>query len=84
MDSNIRVFSRDTLHKYFEADKVSEIYHSKDAVYKSYYFGLFKQLYPNADFTMIDDHKGVLSAAASYDLNADAQPLTIFYQSVSH
>ncbi|AXC43201.1 5'-deoxyribonucleotide monophosphatase [Salmonella phage S124] len=64
-NSNIRVFSRDTLHKYFEADKVSEIYHSKDAVYKSYYFELFKQLYPNADFTMIDDHKGVLSAAAS-------------------
>lgn len=73
-DSNIRVFSRDTLHKYFEADKVSEIYRSKDAVYKSYYFELFKQLYPNADFTMIDDHKGVLSAAASYGFKTlDAQ-----------
>ncbi|QXN67502.1 hypothetical protein [Klebsiella phage vB_Kpn_3] len=57
-----------------EADKVSEIYHSKDAVYKSYYFELFKALYPNADFTMIDDHKGVLSAAASYGFKTlDAQ-----------
>lgn len=64
-ESNIRVFSRDTLHKFFPHENVMNIYHSKDAVYKSYYFELFKQLYPNADFTMIDDHKGVLSAAAS-------------------
>lgn len=63
--SNIRVFSRDTLHKYFKADMVNDIYHSKDAAYKTQYFNLFKQLYPNADFTMVDDHKGVLEAAAS-------------------
>lgn len=62
------LMSRDVLHKYFEADKVKEIYSGRDADYKAAYFAVVKQWYPEATITMIDDNKSVLARAAEMGL----------------
>ena len=61
---NVRVMSRDTLARYFPADEVKGIYSSRDAEYKRRYFQLLQAQYPGAQFTVYDDHKGVLAVAA--------------------
>lgn len=78
---NIRVLSRDVLARYFPLDKVQQIYSSKDAEYKTAYFGLLKAMYPNAVFTMIDDNQSVLKAAVNAGmLTTDAQALNDILQ----
>lgn len=62
------LMSRDVLHRYFEADKVKDIYSSRDADYKAAYFEVIKEWYPNATITMIDDNKSVLARAAEMGL----------------
>lgn len=62
---NVRVMSRDSLAKYFPHHEVKSIYSSRDADYKRRYFELLLAEYPGAEFTVYDDHKGVLAVAAS-------------------
>lgn len=62
------LMSRDVLHKYFEADKVKDIYSGRDADYKAAYFAVIREWYPNAVITMIDDNKSVLARAAEMGL----------------
>jgi hypothetical protein len=62
------LMSRDVLHRFFSADKVKEIYSSRDADYKTAYFGVIKEMYPTATITMIDDNKSVLAAAVAAGL----------------
>lgn len=64
--NNVMALSRDTLHKHFKHEDVNSIYYSSDSKYKTKYFELVKAMYPNAEFTMYDDHKGVLEAAARF------------------
>ncbi len=71
---NVRVMSRDTLAKYFPHDEVRAIYSSSDANYKRRYFELLQAQYPGAQFTVYDDHKGVLRVASEMGFNVlDAQ-----------
>lgn len=62
---NVRVMSRDTLARYFPLEEVKGIYSSRDAEYKRRYFELLQAQYPGAEFTVYDDHKGVLAVASS-------------------
>tara|TARA_Y100001960_G_C14784043_1_gene889764 strand:- start:23821 stop:24444 length:624 start_codon:yes stop_codon:yes gene_type:complete len=57
------VCSRDTVAKWFPQKHVNRIYKSGDADYKAHWFNLIKAIYPNTEFTMYDDHQGVLDAA---------------------
>lgn len=69
---NIQVFARDTLHKFFDADKVKDIYMSGDAKYKRNYFELIRQRHGNDNvaYTVYDDHQGVLAVAREMGFNA--------------
>ncbi|CAL9975675.1 polynucleotide kinase [Vibrio phage D249] len=64
------VCSRDTVAKYFPQSCANRIYKSGDADYKTAWFNLIKAMYPNAHFTMYDDHQGVLSAARNAGFTA--------------
>lgn len=57
------ICSRDTVAKWFPQAHANRIYKSGDADYKSHWFNLIKAIYPNTQFTMYDDHGGVLEAA---------------------
>lgn len=72
-EDNIKVLSRDTLHKYMnDPDAVKEIYHSRDAEYKAFYFDqiISRHGRDGITYTMYDDHKGVLDMARRYGFNA--------------
>ena len=69
---NIQVFSRDTIHRFAPLESVKHIYNSRDADYKAFYFDHIIRLHGrnNVNYTMYDDHKGVLEKAREYGFNA--------------
>ncbi len=69
---NIQVFSRDTIHKFAPLSDVKHIYNSRDADYKAFYFDHIIRLHgrEGVNYTMYDDHKGVLEKAREYGFNA--------------
>lgn len=70
-ENRVRLMSRDTLHRYVpHLSEVPRLYHSRDADYKAFYFEQLRKLYPVADITVYDDHKGVLEVARSMGFNA--------------
>ncbi|ATS93985.1 putative deoxynucleoside-5'-monophosphatase [Pectobacterium phage DU_PP_V] len=69
--SNVQLMSRDTLHRYApHLSEVPRLYYSRDADYKAFYFEQLRKMYPVADITVYDDHKGVLAVARDMGFNA--------------
>lgn len=60
------ICSRDQLFKKFAPEFAKAVYSMGDSAYKAVWFDWIKQRFPNTDFTMYDDHKGVLTAAQSF------------------
>lgn len=58
------IFSRDQLAKHFNAKDAKRIYNLSDSQYKAAYFDLMLSKFGrNAEYTVFDDHQGVLSVA---------------------
>lgn len=67
--NSIQVHSRDTLVKHFGSAGAA-YYHLGDAEYKGKYFALLQSRFPDATFTVYDDHDGVLDTAARMGMRA--------------
>lgn len=64
------ICSRDQLFKKFSPEIATAAYNSGDAKYKAVWFGWLRERFPNATFTMYDDHKGVLETAKAFGFQA--------------
>lgn len=64
------ICSRDRLFKKFDLSVAKHTYNLGDAAYKSVWFDFLCKQYPNATFTLYDDHKGVLEAAKTFGFQA--------------
>lgn len=77
------ICSRDQLFKRFDNATATMIYNHGDANYKWHWFNHLQGRFPLAQFTVYDDHKGVLEVAKSfgfqtYDAVAVNEMLTMF------
>lgn len=64
------ICSRDKLFKCFDNATATMIYNLDDANYKWHWFNHLQQRFPLAQFTLYDDHKGVLQVAKTFGFHA--------------
>lgn len=66
----VHICSRDKLFKCFDNVTAKMIYNLGDAAYKWHWFNHLQQRFPLAQFTVYDDHKGVLNVAKQFGFHA--------------
>lgn len=66
----VHICSRDQLFKRFDNDTATMIYNLGDAAYKWHWFNYLQQRSPMAQFTVYDDHNGVLEVAKTFGFKA--------------
>lgn len=66
----VYICSRDKLFKCFDNATATMIYNLGDAAYKWHWFNHLQQRFPLAQFTLYDDHKGVLQVAKTFGFHA--------------
>lgn len=66
----VHICSRDQLFKRFDNATAKMIYNLGDSAYKWHWFNYLQQRSPMAQFTVYDDHTGVLQVAKSFGFRA--------------